>query len=138
MLKPVVLVSAAVILSLRAPISAPALTEPDQLPSGCYRVVGPEGDWGITLGTIADGNSWTLPGGGGSGTLENGQIRIGRTSHGTVEIVDLDDDGIGDVADLDFVGLPSGMPTHYTLEPCLDSPQALVTGRNPFEVISEP
>ncbi len=52
-------------------------------------------------------------------------------------MVDLDEDGIGDVADLDFVGLPEGMPTHYTLEPCLESPQGLIEGRSPFEVIIE-
>lgn len=113
------------------------LEGPNQLPSGCYRVVGAEGEWSISIGPIANGNSWSIRG--ASGTFENGQIRFGGDSFGTIEVVDLDHDGTGDVADLDFEGLPPGVPTHYTLEPCLESPRDFAAeSRNPFELISEP
>lgn len=130
MLKLSLALSAALALSL-----GPTLTV-TQLGDGEYTLDGPEGDWSLTVEQITNGNSWGILG--KRGSFVDGEIRCGRNNYGTIAIVDTDDDGEGDEAELDFVGLPVGVPTHYTLEQGSVLPRAMVVDAvNPFSLLSD-
>ncbi len=115
---------------------APPIVDEIKLRAGCYAIIGPTGEVG-TVGVYPTRTGQTWSSEGEYGTFTGGQIWYGDSAFGSVEVHDLDGDGHGDVADLDFEGLPSGMPTHYTLEPCFGSrPAEMPDERNPFRVIT--
>lgn len=126
---------AAVVHAAPTRIASP-LVEGLKLKPDCYLIVGRDGVVG-TLGVSAteNGNAWDSQG--DRGVFEDGQIWYGDTSYGTIEGHDFNGDGWAEYADLDFVGLPPGWDTHYTLEPCDPSTAAgMLVERNPFRVIT--